>query len=37
LGLATIRLDAVGAHDLQADGLALRIMVPAWAKLPQPA
>jgi folate-binding protein YgfZ len=37
LGRATIRLDAVGAHDLQADGLALRIMVPAWAKLPQPA
>ncbi len=37
LGLATIRIDAVGALDLQADGVALRVDVPAWAKLPEPA
>ena len=37
LGLATIRLDALGARDLQAGGVALRIVVPAWAKLPEPA
>jgi folate-binding protein YgfZ len=37
LGLATIRLDALGAHELQADGIALQLDVPAWAKLPEPA
>jgi len=36
LGLATLRLDALGASDLQADGVALRVEVPAWAKLPEP-
>ncbi len=37
LGLATIRLDAVSARDLTANGQSLRIAVPAWAKLPEPA
>jgi folate-binding protein YgfZ len=37
LGLATIRLDALGAPDLRADGVPLRITIPTWAKLPEPA
>jgi folate-binding protein YgfZ len=37
LGLATIRLDALGVTDIHADGILLRPTVPAWAKLPEPA
>lgn len=34
-GLATLRLDALQAGDLQAAGVALSVSVPAWANLPQ--
>jgi folate-binding protein YgfZ len=36
-GLATLKLEALGAPDLQAAGTKLAVMRPAWAKLPEPA
>jgi folate-binding Fe-S cluster repair protein YgfZ len=36
LGLASVRLDAMAATELHADGVALRLSVPDWAKLPEP-
>jgi folate-binding protein YgfZ len=37
LGLASLRLDAMGAADLRANDVSLRLSVPSWAKLPEPA
>ena len=37
LGLASIRLDALGATELRTNGVVLQLSVPPWAKLPQPA
>ena len=37
LGLASLRLDALGAAELRADDVSLRLCVPSWAKLPEPA
>ncbi len=37
LGLAVLRLDALGAGGLEADGQGIAHHVPGWAKLPEPA
>jgi folate-binding protein YgfZ len=37
IGLATLRLDALGAPDIQAGEVAITIAPPAWAKLPEVA
>lgn len=37
VGLATLRLDAVGAPDIRAGEVAITIVPPAWAKLPEVA
>jgi folate-binding protein YgfZ len=36
-GLATLRLEAIGAADLQAAGMHLVVTRPDWARLPEPA
>jgi folate-binding protein YgfZ len=37
LGLANLRLDALGATEFRANEVVLRLEIPAWAKLPEPA